>query len=323
MDYRHLGRAGLRVSRLCLGTMNFGPYADEAESFAIMDRALELGVNFFDTADVYGGEKAKGQTEEIVGRWLAQGGGRRERIVLATKVFGRMSEGPNEARLSAYHIRRACEESLRRLGTDRIDLYQMHHVDRETTWPEIWQAMENLVRDGRVLYVGSSNFAAWNLVSAQAAAERRNFLGLVSEQSIYSLRNRAIELEVIPACRALGLGLIPWSPLGGGILCGALEDPGAGRRARGPLRASVEKHRPQLEAYEAFCRELGRRPADVALAWVLANPTVTSPILGPRTRQQLEENVAALEIALAPDALARLNQIWPGPGGEAPEAYAW
>jgi aryl-alcohol dehydrogenase-like predicted oxidoreductase len=322
MNYTHLGRTGLQVSRLCLGTMNFGPYTSEPDSFAIMDRALESGINFFDTANVYGGDKGKGATETIVGRWLAQGG-RRERIVLATKVYGVMGDGVNDRKLSAYHIRHACEESLRRLGTDHIDLYQMHHIDRETPWEEIWQAMEKLVRDGKVLYVGSSNFAGWNIAQASELARGRHFMGLVSEQSIYSLRNRNIELEVIPACRQYGLGLIPWSPLGGGILAGALRKPSEGRRTREPLRNAVEKLRPQLERYEALCREIGHAPADVALAWVLHNPVVTAPIVGPRTIEQLNENVSALDLTLDEETLKKLDEIWPGPGGEAPMAYAW
>lgn len=323
MQYANLGRTGLKVSRLCLGTMNFGQYTPEPESFTIMDRALELGINFFDTANVYGGELGAGATEEIVGRWLAQGG-RREQIVLATKVYGKMGEGANDRKLSAYHIRRACEESLRRLKTDHIDLYQMHHIDRETPWEEIWQAMEQLVREGKVLYVGSSNFAAWNIVQANYMARERHFLGLVSEQSIYSLRNRHIELEVIPACGALGLGLIPWSPLGGGLLAGVLggENNGA-RRNREGLQASVERLRPQIEQYEEFCREMGERPADVALAWTLQNPVVTAPIIGPRTQEQLEQNVAALDLKFTSEQLERLDTIWPGPGNQAPEAYAW
>ena len=218
MEYTNLGRTGLKVSRLCLGTMNFGPETDEADSFTIMDKALDEGINFFDTANVYGWKIGEGITEHIIGRWLSQGGGRREKIVLATKVYGRMGEGPNERRLSAYHIRHACEESLRRLQTDHIDLYQMHHIDRETSWDEIWQAMEQLVREGKVLYVGSSNFAGWHIAQAQCTAAARNFLGLVSEQSLYNLSSRTIELEVIPTCRAYGLGIIPWSPLAGACL---------------------------------------------------------------------------------------------------------
>ena len=322
MQYRHLGRTGLRVSPLCLGTMNFGTHTPEPDSMAIMDRARECGINFFDTANVYGGEN-KGATEEIVGRWIAQGEGRRESVVLATKVYGTMGPGANDAKLSAYHIRRACEESLRRLQTDHIDLYQMHHVDRGTPWEEIWQAMEQLVREGKILYVGSSNFAAWHIAQANAIASSRHFLGLVSEQSIYSLRNRNIELEVVPACRDLGLGLIPWSPLGGGILAGVLGGEKGSRRSREQLQAAIERLRPQLERYEAFCAEIGQPPANVALAWTLANPTVTAPIIGPRTVEQLEQNISALGLAFTEEQLRRLDEIWPGPGGEAPEAYAW
>src|ERR687885_62463 len=305
MEYRKLGRSGLKVSPLCLGTMNFGPQTSEADSFAIMDRALELGINFFDTANRYGGEGHWGRTEEIIGRWLAQGGGRREKIVLATKLYGAMGEGPNDRGLSAYHIRRACEESLRRLQTDHIDLYQMHHVDRRVPWEEIWQAMEQLVREGKVLYVGSSNFAGWQIAQANSIAASRNFLGLVSEQSLYNLNARTIELEVIPACRDFGLGLIPWSPLAGGLLGGALQKAEAGRRSSEQAQQNIEQHRAELEAYESFCRELGEQPADVALAWLLRNSVVTAPIIGPRTIEQLEGSLRALEIKLTDDQLQR------------------
>ncbi|MBM4456719.1 MAG: aldo/keto reductase [Chloroflexi bacterium] len=323
MQYTHLGRTGLKVSRLCLGTMNFGPRTSEADSFAIMDRALQLGVNFFDTANVYGGKRGEGITEQIIGRWLAQGGGRREKIVLATKVYGSMGDSPNESKLSAYHIRRACEASLRRLQTDHIDLYQMHHIDRETPWEEIWQAMEQLVQQGKVLYAGSSNFAGWNIAQAQEQAAARRFMGLVSEQSLYNLSARMIELEVIPACRAYGLGLIPWSPLAGGMLAGAGDKAAEARRAAEHIQKNIEKNRSKLEAYESFCADLGESPADVALAWLLHNPVVTAPIIGPRTLGQLDGSLTALEIALSGEALKKLDEIWPGPGGQAPEAYAW
>jgi aryl-alcohol dehydrogenase-like predicted oxidoreductase len=303
--------------------MNFGPLTSEPDSHAIMDKAVELGINFFDTANVYGWKTGEGVTEQIVGRWLARGGGRRERIVLATKVFGRMGDGPNDRGLSAYHIKRACEESLRRLQTDRIDLYQMHHIDRDAPWDEIWQAMKQLVREGKVLYVGSSNFAAWNIAHANSLAAQRHFLGLVCEQSLYNLNARTIELEVIPACQTLGLGLIPWSPLGGGLLGGILRKIAEGRRASDRIQKALEKQRPKLEAYEALCGELGEQPADVAVAWLLHNPAVTAPIIGPRTMEQLTGSLRALEIKLNADALAKLDQIFPGPGGQAPEAYAW
>lgn len=323
MEYTNLGRTGLKVSRLCLGTMNFGPHTSESDSFAIMDHALELGFNFFDTANVYGWKTGEGVTEKIIGRWLAQGGGRREKIVLATKVFGRMGEDPNQRRLSAYHIRQAAEASLVRMQTDHIDLYQMHHVDRETPWEEIWQAMELLVQQGKVVYVGSSNFAALHIAQAQFAAEKRNFLGLVSEQSLYNLNARMIELEVIPACRTYGLGLVPWSPLEGGLLGGALKKLDVGRRAAEDRQKRIEKFRPRLEQYEGLCAEIGELPADVALAWLLHNPAVTAPIIGPRTMLQLDGSLRSLDLKLSEDVLKTLDEIFPGPGGEAPEAYAW
>ncbi len=323
MKYTNLGRTGLKVSRLCLGTMNFGPHTTEEDSYAVMDCALDEGINFFDTANVYGWKQGEGITEQIIGRWFAQGGGRREKVVLATKVYGKMGDWPNESRLSAYHIRRACEESLRRLQTDHIDLYQMHHIDRETPWEEVWQAMEQLVREGKVLYVGSSNFAGWHIAQAQETAKARHFMGLVSEQSLYNLNARMIELEVVPACREYGLGIIPWSPLAGGILGGALQKATEGRRADERRQQEIEKHRDQLEAYEGLCREIGEEPADVALAWLLHQPGVTGPIVGPRTMEQLEGNLHALEVELSDEVLKRLDEIWPGPGGTAPEAYAW
>src|SRR5436853_715096 len=267
MQYTHLGRTGLLVSRLCLGTMNFGPETSEADSFKIMDSALEHGINFFDTANVYGGKKGEGVTEQIVGHWFAQGGSRRDKVVLATKVYNVMGDWPNQSRLSALHIRWACEESLRRLRTDHIDLYQMHHIDRETPWEEIWQAMEQLVREGKVIYVGSSNFAGWQIVQANEIARSRHFLGLVSEQCRYNLTARTVELEVLPACQAYGLGVIPWSPLAGGLLAGALRKSNAGRRAQPRTQEAIEKNREKLQAYESFCEELDEEPANVGLAW--------------------------------------------------------
>jgi aryl-alcohol dehydrogenase-like predicted oxidoreductase len=323
MEYTNLGRTGLKVSRLCLGTMNFGPHTTEEDSHAIMDKALELGINFFDTANVYGWKMGEGVTEQIIGRWLAQGGKRRESIVLATKAYNRMGEGPNDQRLSAYHIRRACENSLIRLKTDHIDLYQMHHIDRSVPWEEIWQAMDLLVQQGKVLYVGSSNFAGWHIAQAQAEAKSRGLMGLVSEQSLYNLKDRMIELEVIPACREFGLGLVPYSPLASGLLGGALEKTKSGRRASENMQKNIDKFRSKLEDYEAFCAEIGVKPADLALAWLLHNPAVTAPIIGPRTMDQLVNSLQSLTITFSDEHLVRLNSIWPGAGGEAPEAYAW
>jgi aryl-alcohol dehydrogenase-like predicted oxidoreductase len=322
MEYTHLGRTGLRVSRLCLGTMNFGPETSEKDSHAIMDRALESGINFFDTANVYGWKMGEGITEQIIGRWFEKGGDRREKVVIATKVYGRMGEWPNEGRLSALHIKRACEGSLRRLQTDHIDLYQMHHIYREAPWEEIWQAMGQLVREGKVLYVGSSNFAGWHIARAQEVARARHFMGLVSEQSLYNLADRMIELEVIPACETYGLGLLPWSPLCGGILAGILDrEITTGRRTDEDTQEELNMHREKVVQYEAFCKDMGEEPAAVALAWLLHQPAVTAPIIGPRTMAQLDGSLRALDLALSDEALARLDAIWPGPGGPAPEAY--
>ncbi len=323
MKTTRLGRTGLTVSRICLGTMNFGPYTTPEDSFAIMDRALDAGVQFFDTADVYGRQAGRGATEKIVGNWLAQGNGRRDQVVLATKVYGTTGDGPNDKRLSARHIRQACEDSLTRLKTDHLDLYQMHHVDRDTPWEEIWQAMEQLIRAGKILYVGSSNFAAWHIVKANAAAKERGLLGVVSEQSIYHLNNRTVELEVLPMCRAEGIGVLPWSPVGGGLLGGVLKKESAGRRATDFIRSRVEKLRPQIEAYEKLCDRIDVPPAEVALAWLLRHPAVTAPIVGPRTMAHLESAIHAVDVALADDTLKKLDDIFPGPGGPAPEAYAW
>jgi len=320
MNYTHLGRTGLKVSRIALGSMNFGELTDEANSFKIMDEALGAGINFFDTADVYGGPqspdmaKGFGTSEEIIGRWLAQGG-RRDKIVLATKVYQPMEIGPNDKYLSAYHIRRACEASLKRLRTDHIDLYQMHHVDRATPWEEIWQAMEQLIREGKITYVGSSNFAGWDIATAQLTALARHQLGLVSEQSLYNLTQRTIELEVIPALRHFGIGLIPWSPIGMGLLGGVLKNISDGRRATPSLQQQINKLRPRLEAYEGLCSELGEPPAGIALAWLLHNPVVTAAISGPRTVEQLQQNLKALSLQLSDDTLAKLDEIWSGPGG--------
>ena len=303
--------------------MNFGPRTQEADSFRIMDQALEHGINFFDTANVYGGRKGEGVTEAIVGRWLAQGGGRRDKVVLATKVYGDMGDWPNQSRLSALHIRRACEDSLRRLQTDHIDLYQMHHIDRATPWEEVWQAMEQLCREGKVLYCGSSNFAGWHIAQAQEAARPRHFLGLVSEQSLYNLTARTVELEVLPACEHYGLGVLPWSPLAGGLLAGVRDVSGEGRRAQAAVQNRAEADRARLSSYHDLCGELDARPADVAIAWLLQQKVVTAPIIGPRTLEQLDGALRSFEIKLSAETLGRIDKIFPGPGKPAPEAYAW
>jgi aryl-alcohol dehydrogenase-like predicted oxidoreductase len=327
MDYKKLGRTGLRVSPLCLGTMNFGPRTTEADSHSIMDAALDLGINFFDTANRYGiwGNSGShhGHTEEIIGRWFAGDQAKRAKVVLATKLYGSMQDWPNHGKLSALHIRQACEDSLRRLQTDHIDLYQMHHVDRDTPWEEIWQAMEQLVREGKVLYIGSSNFAGWHIAKANEAARSRHFLGLVSEQCHYHLANRMPELDLLPACEDYGLGVIPWSPLGGGLLAGVLKKQDTNRRAVDQMQTRIEQYRSQIEAWEAFCDELGEEPAAVALAWLLHQPAVTAPIIGPRTIEQLTGSpMRAVEVSLSADHLKRIDEIWPG-YKTAPEHFAW
>ena len=323
MEYTHLGRSGLTVSRLCLGTMNFGPQTTESDSFAIMDAARDRGINFFDTANGYGGELGRGATETILGNWFAQGEGRRDRTVLATKLYGDMTDWPNEGKLSALNIRRALDASLSRLQTDYIDLYQFHHIDRDTPWDEIWQAMETAVAQGKILYAGSSNFAGWHIAMAQAEAHRRNFTGLVSEQSIYNLLTRDIELEVIPSAVGNGLGIIPWSPLHGGLLGGVIRKERNGkRRLEGRAAETLATHRDAIERYEDLADELGHDPGDVGLAWLLHQPAVTAPIIGPRTMDHLDAAVRALDVTLDADALARLDEIFPG-RKTAPEDYAW
>jgi aryl-alcohol dehydrogenase-like predicted oxidoreductase len=322
MEYTHLGRSGLSVSRLCLVTMNFGWKTGEPEAHEILDRALAEGVNFFDTANVYGFDAGKGRTEEVLGSWFARGGGRREKTVLATKVYGSMTDWPNDTFLSARNLARSCEASLRRMRTDWIDLYQFHHVDLSTPWDEIWQACETLVAQGKVLYVGSSNHAAWQIAAANEAAARRHFPGLVSEQSHYNLLTRHVELEVGPAARHYGVGIIPWSPLAGGLLAGALASPGGTRRTEDRQQRRIEQHRPALQAYEDACREWGHASADVGLAWLLHQPVVTAPIVGPRTMEQFEGSLRALDVRLDETQLARLDEIFPGYRA-APMEYAW
>lgn len=327
MQYTTLGRTGLLVSRLCLGTMNFGPNTTKEDSFRIMDEALELGINFFDTADVYGWKQGEGITEQILGEWFAQGGNRREKVVLATKLYnpmgyGDMAEWPNTRYVSKLHIRRACDASLQRMKTDYIDLYQMHHIYRAAPWEEVWEAFEVLQAQGKILYVGSSNFAAWNIAQANERAARRNNLGLVSEQSKYSLIQRDIELEVAPACESYGVGIIPWSPLGGGVLAGVMKGQGGERRYGDWTKHVIETQGEKLQAWEDFCAELGEEPADVALAWTISKKYVTAPIIGPRTSEQLKGSLRALEIELTDEHHAKIDAIFP-PFKTAPEHYAW
>ncbi|MFI8997085.1 aldo/keto reductase [Streptomyces sp. NPDC053542] len=332
MEYTQLGRTGLKVSRLVLGTMNFGPQTDEADSHTIMDAALAAGVNFFDTANVYGWGENKGRTEEIIGSWFAKGGHRRDKVVLATKVYGNMAPDgatvwPNHDKLSAVNIRRAVDASLKRLGTDYIDLYQFHHVDRATPWDEIWQAIDVLVQQGKILYAGSSNHAGWHIAQANETAARRGSYGLVSEQCLYNLAERRAEMEVIPAAESYGLGVIPWSPLHGGLLGGAIrkEREGGGARTTSGRAADAladPTARAQIQAYEDACAKHDLEPGEVALAWLLTRPGVTGPIVGPRTTDQLASALRAVELTLPEELLRSLDEIFPGPG-PSPEAFAW
>lgn len=322
MKYKNLGRSGLMVSRLCLGTMNFGAITPKKDSFEIMSKALELGINFFDTANVYGGKKGEGITEKIIGEWFKVDKNRRDKVVLATKVYGEMGNWANERYLSAYHIKKACEDSLRRLQTDHIDLYQMHHVHRDTPWDEIWQAMEQLITEGKIIYVGSSNFAGWDIATANEEARRRKLLGIISEQSKYNLFNRFIEREMIPACEYYGVGIIPWSPLEGGLLGGVLKQFGDGRRSKDEIINKLKNNKAQIEKWEKFCKGIGEDPANTALAWLIHQKAVGAPIIGPRTLQQLKDSIRAIDIVLTEELLSKLDEIFP-PAGESPQYYAW
>ncbi|MEU1480042.1 aldo/keto reductase [Streptomyces sp. NPDC005760] len=330
MKYTQLGRTGLKVSRLVLGTMNFGPHTDEAASHAIMDAALDAGINFFDTANVYGRGENKGRTESIIGNWFAKGGERRDKVVLATKVYGTMGAAgeawPNHEKLSAVNIRRAVDASLKRLRTDYIDLYQFHHIDRDTPFEEIWQAIDVLVQQGKILYVGSSNFPGYKIAQAnEIAARRGGTIGLVSEQCLYNLYERRAEMEVIPAAREYGLGIIPWSPLHGGALGGVLKkEIEGGRRGEGLAAGNMSGPdvRARIQAYEDLLDKHGLEPGEAALAWLLTRPGVTGPIVGPRTAEQLESALRSIELDLSEELLAGLDDLFPGPG-PSPEAFAW
>ena len=321
MQYRQLGRAALRVSELCLGTMNFGPRTSEAESFAILNAAVTAGINFIDTANQYGGAKGVGTSELIIGKWLAEDRTRRDTLVLATKVHEPMSDDINDRGLSARHIQMACDASLSRLGVERIDLYQMHHIDRSAPMDEIWQAMERLILQGKITYVGSSNFPGWAIARANEKAHARQQLGLIAEQSLYNLIERRVELEVLPACREYGLGVIPWSPLAGGLLAGPGEGAGGRRQSDGVI-AGVKKFSDQLQRFRALCRTLGESSSAVALAWLLHQPGITATIIGPASSDQLTSVLNVPSIRLDASTLSAIDAIFP-PCGAAPEAYAW
>jgi NDP-hexose 2,3-enoyl reductase len=324
--YTQLGRTGLKISRLVLGTVNFGGRVDEREAHALLDHGLAVGINLVDTANIYGWRVHKGHTEEVLGRWFDANRSRRDEMLLATKVGNPIGPGPNDRGLSARHIIAACEASLRRLHTDWIDLYQMHTVDRTVGWDEIWQAMDLLVSQGKVRYVGSSNFAGWDIVGAQDAAVRRHVLGLASEQCVYNLVTRYPELEVMPAAHAHGLGVLVWSPLHGGLLSGVLRKLAEGsavKSAQGRAASALESLRGVIAQYEDFCAQLGRDPAEVGLAWVLARPYVTAAVIGPRTPAHIDGAIRAMELTLSAAELVRLDELFPavGRGGPGPEAW--
>ena len=321
MKYTRLGRSGATVSRIALGTMNFGPVIGREPSYEILDLALENGITFIDTADVYGGGPwgdNPGQSEALLGDWMRDRGVR-DQLVVATKVHGPMGQGPNDQGLSAVHIRAGVDASLRRLGTDRIDLMQMHHIDRSVPVDEVLDAFTTLRDQGKIVYLGSSNFAGWNLAQYQEQATAHRQIGLVTEQSVYNLAQRTVELEVVPAALNYGIGLLPWSPLASGQLGGVLQK--ADRSRSKDL--DLGERRPRIEEYERYAGSRGLDPAELALAWLLHQPVVTAPVVGPRTAAQLTGAIAALDIALGDSELAELDRIWPGPGGQAPEAYAW
>lgn len=318
MNYRRVGRTALRASAIGLGTMNFGPRTPEIESFRLLDRAVDAGINLIDTADQYGGQLGPGATEDLLGRWLATRRDR-DRLIVATKVHERVGDGPNDRGLSAYHIRRACDASLRRLGVDHIDLYQLHHPDRDASWDEVFEAAECLHAQGKITYLGTSNFPGWALAAGAEIAKARSVLGPVTEQHLYNLLQRTAELEVIPAACHYGIGLLPWSPLAGGVLGGPSSDDVKRRDGVAERSASIE---PTLESWTRLCRQIGHPPAVVATAWLKDRPGVMAPIVGPRTESHLEAALAASELILEQSVLDTLDRIFPGPG-PAPEAYAW
>lgn len=325
MKYTRMGRTGLFVSKICLGTANFGTgkssgagdwgVVDEAGAFRIMDYALDCGINFFDTANVYGGIETRGLTETIIGRWFSQGGNRREKVVLGTKV-GRVFEksdldGPNNVEgLSIYKIRRHVEASLKRLQTDHLELIQMHKADPVTGWDEIWEAFEGLVRSGKVDYVGSSNHDAWQIMKAQEEARRRNFMGLANEQHLYTPLSRSAELELLPMAKDQGIGITIYSPLFRGFFGIDAFHP-ENREMNTESKRLFERYRSQAESYSKLCRELGETEANVTLAWELSRPEITSVIVAPTCIEDLSSLLRCVDIVLDEDVLKRIDEIFP------------
>lgn len=334
MQYAKLGRSNMTVSRICLGTMHFGTRTPEDESFRIMDKALEMGINFFDTANVYGRSVHSGLTEEIIGRWFAQGNGRRDKVVLATKVYSYMvpaPQPPNEEQgISAYKVRKHAADSLRRLQTDHIDLYQVHHIDTRVSLDEFWTTFDRLIQKGDVLYMGTSNFPGWALAKYQMYAWQHGMMGFVSEQPMYNLLCRFPELEIFPAARDFGIGIIPYMPLAGGLLTGKRQSQIGSRTEQVEQEYEKPLSNQQFESFSALCREIGEPEHVVATAWVLANPAVSSVIVGARTADHLDGLDRAAELVLAPEHKARLEDIFDinhgrslRPNRESPWAFAW
>ena len=325
MKFKRLGRSGLWVSKLCLGTANFGlgkttglhdwGVVDEKEAFRIMDYALDIGINFFDTANVYGNLEARGLSEEIIGRWFKTGGSRRDKVVLGTKV-GRMYEldridGPNNRiGLSLYKIRRHLEASLRRLQTDKVELYQIHRPDYDVGWDEVWEAFECEVRAGKVDYIGASSHDAWQIMKAQAVAHSRGFMGFVSEQHLYTPLNRLAEHELFPMALDQGIGITLFSPLFRGALGIDMSNPG-----KRPMNPESEIHyanlREQLVQYSELCKSIGESPANVTIAWELRQDAVTSVIVAPNSVDDLADLLRSLDITLDDAILQRVDEIFP------------
>ncbi|MEW5871764.1 MAG: aldo/keto reductase [Chloroflexota bacterium] len=315
MEYRKLGRTGLKVSELCLGTMQFGWTADEPLSFRILDAAYQAGINFIDTADIYSiwaEGNPGGVAETVIGKWLKKSGIPRHQIIIATKVRGRMGAGPNDEGLSRAHILDAVEASLRRLNTDYIDLYQTHWFDENTAIDETLRALDDLVRQGKVRYLGSSNYPAWRLTEATWMSSLRGLARYDSLQPHYNLVHRAeFERELAEVCQAYGIGVIPYSPLAGGFLTGKYR-PGRlaeSARASGTRRYFTERNWALLDALDKLGQEKGGASiSQIALAWLLANPLVTSPIIGPRTLEQLTDNLGASGLRLTAEEKKALDE---------------
>ncbi|GAB4455178.1 MAG: aldo/keto reductase [Armatimonadaceae bacterium] len=321
MEYRSLGRTGVKVSPLCLGCMNFGDDCNEADSIAIMHRAIDDGINFFDTADVY----SRGISETVVGKALA--GQRRDRVFLATKVYNKMADNdPNAWGSHRYHIMKGCEDSLRRLGTDHIDLYQMHRPQSGIPIDETLRALDDLIRQGKVRYIGTSTFAAWQMVESLWASKELGLNRFVCEQPPYNLLDRRIERELLPMCRTYGIATIPWSPIAGGLLTGKYRagqprPEGARYTTRtAPFNRDNDVALQAVEKYIAFCDERNYNPTHFAVAWCLAQPGVTSPIIGPKTMAQYEDYLKALEITVTEDDQKAMDALFP-PGTHLSEYY--